>query len=176
MTYEDAYREYFSVIVKYCAYQVDNNISYAEDIASETFLTLYKKWNNLNSHDPRAIIAWLYRTATYKVKEHYRSCPPEHVNIDDKKMENLIEKRLMENAFETDAYEEFKKYDQYVSKIKSMLKEKERLLFEYVIVKEYSYRQIARELKMSEAAVKMRWYRLQVKIHPHVMKLLEKGL
>lgn len=176
MTYEDAYREYFSVIVKYCAYQVDNNIFYAEEIASETFLTLYKKWNEFSSHEPRVLIVWLYRTANYKVKEHYRLSFPEYMNIDDKKVENLIEKRLLENAFEPDAYEGFKKYDQYISKIKSMLKEEEWLLFEYIIVKEYSYRQIANELKVSEAAIKMRWYRLQVKIYPHVMRLLEKEM
>ncbi len=49
MTFEDAYRRFFEVIVKYCYARNGENKYYAEEAASKAFYVLYNKWNSLTS-------------------------------------------------------------------------------------------------------------------------------
>lgn len=171
MTYEEAYQKYKDVIERFCLSHTDNNRYYAEEATSETFQTLFEKWDSLNSHEDKVLLTWLYRTAINKIREQHRNEPPAYLNIDDEENQNLIEKRLLEDGSIPDEYEEFEKYEVYLTQIKQILKKKELILFEYIVVKRLTYKQVSNYLKISESAVKMRWYRLQNKIHPFAIKL-----
>ncbi len=175
ITYEEAYRRYRTIIEGYCKSQVGNQY-YAEEVTSETFGILYEKWHSLNSHESKVILTWLYRTANNKIKELYRNQPPEYVNIDDENNQNLIEKRLLEDSSIPDEYDEFVKYEKYIAQIRQILKKKELALFDYIVVKKLNYKQVSNLLKISESAVKMRWYRLQDKLHQVVENLIKKNL
>lgn len=173
MTYDDAFREYYSVIVKYCARRVD--WFSAEDIASNAFLILYRKWDELKSHENKVLLTWLYRTAGNLIKETWRANKAEIVSMSDETIARLVEQKLQE-AEEIDAYEEIIRSEQYVLDIKKELKDEEWQLFEYIVLKKYSYRKVAEMLNLSEAAVKMRWYRLQTKVRPIFDRLVAKNL
>ena len=82
----------------------------------------------------------------------------------------------LQEAEEIDAYEEIIRSEQYVLDIKKELKDEEWQLFEYIVLKKYSYGKIAEEINLSEAAVKMRWYRLQTKVRPIFDRLVAKNL
>lgn len=176
MTYEDAYRKYFTVIVKYSSRQIGNHLFDAEEIASDAFYILFEKWDELNSHEEQVIITWLYRAANNKIKEYFRNKPPEHVSIDsdDEMKRNVIELKMLENESDIDIVEEAKKYDCYMVQIQNRLNQKEAQLFEYIVEKQYRYSQIASLLGTSESAVKMRWFRLQTKILVIVNDLINK--
>ena len=171
MTYEDAYRKYFTVIVKYSSRQIGNHLFDAEEIASDAFYILFEKWDELNSHEEQVIITWLYRAANNKIKEYFRNKPPEHVSIDS---DDEIELKMLENESDIDIVEEAKKYDRYIVQIQNRLNQKEAQLFEYIVVNQYRYSQIASLLNISESAVKMRWFRLQMKIRSVINDLINK--
>ena len=176
MTYEDAYRKYFTVIVKYSFRQIGNHWFDAEEIASDAFYILFEKWDELNSHEEKVILTWLYRAANHKIKEYVRNKPPEYVSIDpdDEMQKNAIEMKILENESGIDVAEEAKKYDCYMVQIQNRLNQKEAQLFEYIVEKQYRYSQIASLLGTSESAVKMRWFRLQMKIRVIVNDLINK--
>ena len=176
MTYEDAYRKYFTVIVKYSSRQIGNHLFDAEEIASDAFYILFEKWDELNSHEEQVIITWLYRAANNKIKEYFRNKPPEHVSIDsdDEMKRNVIELKMLENESDIDIVEEAKKYDRYIVQFQNRLNQKEAQLFEYIVVNQYRYSQIASLLNISESAVKMRWFRLQMKIRSVINDLINK--
>ena len=173
MTYDDAFRKYYSVIVKYCASRVD--WSSAEDVASDAFLILYRKWDELRSHENKVLLVWLYRTADNLIKEMWRARKIEIVSMSDETVTRQVEQKLQE-AEEIDAYEEIIRSERYVLDIKKELKDGEWQLFEYIVVKKYSYRKVAEILNLSVAAVKMRWYRLQAKMRPIFDRLAAKNL
>ena len=176
MTYEDAYRKHFTVIVKYSSRQIGNHLFDAEEIASDAFYILFEKWDELNSHEEQVIITWLYRAANNKIKEYFRNKPPEHVSIDsdDEMKRNVIELKMLENESDIDIVEEAKKYDRYIVQFQNRLNQKEAQLFEYIVVNQYRYSQIASLLNISESAVKMRWFRLQMKIRSVINDLINK--
>ena len=82
--------------------------------------------------------------------------------------------KMLENESDIDIAEEAKKYDRYIVQIQNRLNQKEAQLFEYIVVKQYRYNQIASLLDTSESAVKMRWLRLQMKIRAIVNDLINK--
>ncbi len=174
MTFDDIYKECFSVIVKYCSRHV--GASLASDVATDAFALLWCQWNELRSHERQVLLVWLYRTAGNLIKQERKKNRMQVISIDDRNVENLVEKRLQETVFEFNPNEEYKRYLQYIADIKPKLNAKEWQLFEYRVVKEYDYRKIAEEIKLSEEAVKMRWYRLRVKLRPIVDKLIAKNL
>ena len=175
MTFEEMYREYYHTIERFCNYQIGYDRFYSEEIASAVFDTLNQKWAELESHEPAVLLTWLYRTATFKIKEFYRHMPPETIEYDEY-AQSLIEKRKSESASSIDEAEEFLKYEFYKTQIRQTLKVKERALFDCIVEEELTYKQAALKLKISENAVKMRWVRLRVKIRPCVMGLIKRNL
>lgn len=61
VTYEEAFRAYYWGIVRYCLSEIPNDPYCAEDLASECFLLLYRKWDDLQSHAPMTVQVWLFR-------------------------------------------------------------------------------------------------------------------
>lgn len=66
--FEALYRERFAAIKRYAAQRVGSEM--AEDIAQEVFFTAWVKWAELHQHNNK--IAWLMKTARYKVWEYKR--------------------------------------------------------------------------------------------------------
>ena len=177
MTFEQAFEQFYSNIVSYCQHYTNRDRSAAEDIASEVFITLQKKWKTLNSHEEQVILAWLFKTAKLKILEFFRSQPPDTIPYEDDYAQNMIAKRILEDSSVPNKTEEDLKLDAYMDTIRAFLKKKEELeIFEYRMIGKIKYKEIALMLNISEATVKMRCYRLQEKLRPFVEKLIGRKL
>ena len=176
MTFEELYKQYYHTIERFCNHQIGYDRVYSEQIADAVFDTLYEKWSGLESHEAAVLLTWLYKAATFKIKEFHRRRPPETIEYDDEYTQNLIEKRMREDASIPDETEENLKYKAYKAQIRTILKAKEREFFDCIVEEKLTYKQASHKLKISENAVKMRWMRLRVKIRPYVTELIEKNL
>ena len=83
VTYEEAFRAYYWGIVRYCLSEIPNDPYCAEDLASECFLLLYRKWDDLQSHAPMTVQVWLFRTARNKVLDCKKKKRLHTVSLDD---------------------------------------------------------------------------------------------
>lgn len=66
---ERTYRQYFQIVRDKCARMLRDH-SEAQDVAQETFARLWIRREEIS--DPRAVIAWLYRTSTRLAVDHFR--------------------------------------------------------------------------------------------------------
>ena len=177
MTFEQAFERFYSNIVSYCQHYTNRDRYTAEDIASEVFITLQEKWKTLNSQEEPVILVWLVKTAKLKILEFLRSQPPDTIPYEDDYAQNMIAKRILEEASVPNKTEEDLKLEAYKNTIRAYLKKKEELeIFEYRMNEKLKYKEIALMLNISEAAVKMRCYRLQEKLRPFVEKLIGRKL
>lgn len=167
MTYEDLYRQYFATIERYCFYIVNNSF-FSEELASEAFHLLLLKWDTLRCHESPVLLAWLYKTANLKAKELSRKQPSVTVSLSEEEGINQLELYLLSNGSAIDGYLENQKYKNYIDKIQKHLNSEDWELFEYILIKQFSYKKLGTIYHSSEAAIKMRWYRLQRKLRPFV--------
>ena len=70
--YEELVRKYRSELIRFCMGYMNRDISSAEDVVQEVFLTLYRK-KGINFDDN--IRAWLYETAKILMKKYMRENP-----------------------------------------------------------------------------------------------------
>lgn len=169
MTREEACNKFYKVIVKYCYYRTSKNMSDAEDVAGDVFLKLGKEWNSMDSHEENRGLAWLHSVADYKIQELYRK------NYKNQNMTIPLHTREGDDYElpdeSVDGYEENRKYENYISQIKERLTEEEWRLFELSAINQKAYKEIGEILQISEAAVKMRRQRLNLKLKPILIKL-----
>ena len=60
-----------------------------------------------------------------------------------------------------------------IKSIKKRLKEKDKQLFDDIVVKRISYSSIAQKMCIDQRAVQMRWIRLQKKIRKFIHEIIE---
>ena len=70
-TFESIYHTCFPKLVAYLQPHT-NNLHDAEDIASQTMLVLWKKWDSLPTHTQKGILCWLYSAARNFLHEKAR--------------------------------------------------------------------------------------------------------
>lgn len=80
MSFEDLYNQYYSLILNYINKKIQN-YSDAEDLAMDTFLSIYK---NFDSYDSRKANynTWIFVIVNNKIKNYYRD-KKENYDIDD---------------------------------------------------------------------------------------------
>ncbi len=159
-TFDEIYLQYYNTIFKYCNYKLNNNYD-ADDITSEVFLLLYQKWNSFDSHPDSGILTWLYRSASFMIQRHFKKGKMRPLAFED------VSAKLFDD--EPDGNLQDRKYNEYVENIKNKLSEKDRILFEYIVIKKYNYKTISDEMQISENAVKLRWYRLRTELKDYII-------
>lgn len=82
--YNEIVKKYYTVILNYCLYKLNGNLTSAEDVTQEVFLTLYKKLHRLRISDD--IKYWLYKTADYEIKTYLRKNPSCLFEVDNNEM------------------------------------------------------------------------------------------
>lgn len=174
MTYEALYRAYYAAIERYCLYRV-NNPFFAEELASEAFHLLFCKWDTLRSHDAPALLAWLYRTVNRKALELARTQSKVTVSLSEADGVNLLEQALQSGGNAPDGYLENQKYERYLDRIRVHLTPEEWELFQCIVIRRLPYREVGARFHTTEAAVKMRWYRLQRRLRRLVEALIAEG-
>ena len=159
MTFEEFFRQYYSVMVKRCQWKVGNTD--AEDIVVETFLLLYRKWDSIEPRTPKILLAWFYRALDYKIKEYRKKVAIENPFIEDILSEEngeilAVDDEEAENVLPMD-------------EIRSQLTPAENEVLTCLIEEELTYKATAVKLGLSETAVRVRWMRTR----EHIKRILK---
>ncbi len=168
MTFKECYKAHYHKIVAYCIAYSRRDACYAEDIADEALIALMDKWDELNSHEEAVLLLWLIRAAQNKCLEFFRENSRSILSFDDPFVQATLYKQDLESASIPDELEEYRKYQSYLRQLEAQLAPNERKLFICRVEKQLEHRKIAKMFGISEAAVKMRWIRLRIKLLPFV--------
>ena len=172
LSFEQIYKAYRETIIRYLETQYRHTHHDAEELADDVFLTLYDKWNTLDIQRSK-LLTYLYRTARYKslnfYKKKHRKLPtisleevltadPEHITLQD---------------IGIDMGKDAPEYQETLKKIKSLLTEKEKQIFEYAFEKEYKMSKIARLMEIKEESVRVHCFNIRQKCKENKNKILK---
>lgn len=158
MRFEEICRENYARIYNYILAKTGNREA-AEDMTQDVFLIAFQKGDAFLCHEKP--VAFLYVTARNLVLEYYKRDRSKEIELDEAQM----------TAFGKDAYEELclQKTDRfneacYRRKVLQKLRPEERKLYQKYYVEKQPMKVIARELQMSEAAIRMKYMRIRRKV------------
>lgn len=154
--------EYYEPIYKFCCANLNYNSHDAQDVTQEVFLLFQLKYHEL---DDENIKAWLFSTASYKIKEllkkkgvaqkHFTSLEYYDTQADNDDIFELLDDQL---DFDSE------KLQKYRSIIFEKLSAKEQLLYTKAFVENKPYAKIAEEFNTTENNICVRIFRLKKKI------------
>jgi len=158
-------KENYARIYKYILGMV-NSIECAEDLTQEVFLIAYKKGTEFSNHEKP--IAFLYKTAKNLTLEYFRSS----------RKEILIAPEAQIAGEQDDVSDEIcKRYDsiidetEYEGKVLLTLSENNQILYEKYYLEHRTMHDIAKELGISDVALRMKYVRLRKEVRSIVKKL-----
>ena len=173
MQFEEICRENYAGIYNYILAKTGNREA-AEDITQDVFLIAFQKGSAFLSHEKP--VAFLYATAKNLVLEYYKSS--KYMLAKTTGFEEADITAFEKNIFEKDAYEELccQKSGSinealYQKQVLLKLKPKERELYRKYYVDKKPMKAIAKELRMSEPAVRMKYMRIRKKVQKIVAGL-----
>ena len=65
ISFDDLYKKYYFLLLNDCASLGIRDRYDAEELTDDTFSGLYARWNEMNSHSERTLLAWLVRALEY---------------------------------------------------------------------------------------------------------------
>lgn len=163
--FEQICEEYYPRIYRYLL-GMSGNRELAEDLTQETFLIAYQKGRDFIHHEKP--LAFLYKTACNLAKEQYRR------QIREQPTE-LSDKQFLScgDAFTelTQEHENSVDVESYVKEILDNLSDQQRVLYWKYYEEHKSMKEIAREMVLSEPAVRMKYVRLRKEIRQRINDL-----
>ncbi|HEY1689646.1 MAG TPA: RNA polymerase sigma factor [Solirubrobacteraceae bacterium] len=143
------YRRHLPVVLRWCLHQT-GNAELAADLAAEVFAQALVSARRYNSEQGE-LLAWLLGIARNKLRESRRRG----------RIESGARKRLHFEALplqdaDIERVEELASLDEEVMRLVADLPEEQRLALLHRVVEERSYRQMASQLRCSEAVVRQR--------------------
>ena len=174
-SFDQIYRSFYHSILRYIVIHRGFHVQDAEDITQEVFSLLWQKRDSLHYDNEKQILCWLYETAKIKSMEYSRlhAHRIKTISLGDfedslplifEKGDEFIRLQELENQEE--------KYQLYLTKIKSEMNEKDRLLFECIIEKGLSPKDAAVFMNISDVNLRVRWHRLRIKLKPIINELM----
>lgn len=147
------YEKYFDAIYRFFYWQTNQNKESAEELTQETFFEMVKsifKFKNKGKFKN-----WLYAIAKYKLKHWLR------------KKYQLPQTPLFENIINSEIWIDPDEQEKKVKQLETLitkLYEREQILIRLRYLKNYSVRETAQELKISEANVRVLAHRALIKL------------
>lgn len=164
-TYEAIYVQCFPKLLAYLQ-QHGNSLHDAEDIAAQSMLVLWRKWETLPNHSQQDVLRWLLVTArNLALKEAYRASR----RVPTVSLEDLPAQWHPAAPSESSPAEQEKEYHQYLTELTHRLSPKEAELLLDKIERNKSDEEIAAKLGISVNAVRIRWFRIKA----HIIKLIQ---
>lgn len=157
MQFEDICRETYPKIYNYILARTRSKEA-AEDITQEVFLIAYKKGNGFLSHENP--VAFLYVSAKNLLLDYFRETT-KSVSLEE---QEIVDVRG--DIFEQIRIEHADSIDEsiYLKQVLGRLNDKERRLYELYYVFKKPMKVIARELRLNETALRMKYVRLRKKV------------
>lgn len=165
MQFEEVCRENYARIYNYILAKTEKREA-AEDITQDVFLIAFQKGEAFLQHEKP--IAFLYTTARNLVLEYYKQDKSNVIELDEARI----------TAFGKDAYEELCLWKSdcvneasYQKQVFQKLQPEEWSLYRKYYIEKQSMKAIARELQMSEPAIRMKYMRIRRKVRKIVSDL-----
>ena len=159
ISFDDLYKKYYFLLLNDCASLGIRDRYDAEELTDDTFSGLYARWNGMNSHSERTLLAWLVRALEYNSINYFRSEKARR-----KAMEKYKGDVTLTGGAVRDRYFKNTKTDGRLAKFKETLTPQEQLLLDYIIENDASLASFARLSGENFNTVKSRWRRLKKKI------------
>ena len=169
MTFEQFFDKYYFWFVDYCKVRFSEGA--LEGTVEEAFLSLWKHWDQLNSHAEFVLFVWTRNAIQLISKAHYRKRGKEPllVELDGQTDVNGRQSEGEPPLSEEDRIIERETYRRYIEQIKERLSPADRQLFDCYMIRELSVRQTAAALSKSEKAVSVALVRLRARLRNRIL-------
>ncbi len=165
MQFEEVCRENYARIYNYILAKTRKKEA-AEDITQDVFLIAFQKGEAFLQHEKP--IAFLYTTARNLVLEYYKKGKANEIELDEAQI----------TTFGKDAYEELCLWKSdsvnelcYRRQVFQKLQPEERNLYLKYYIEKQPMKVIARELQISEPAIRMKYMRIRRKVRKIIADL-----
>ena len=159
ISYDEIFRLRYNTIRRYIAYHIGFDDPSADELTSDVFVLLLRKWNGLESHCLPVLECWLYKAAELKLKEYHRKQkkhPPGEIYYDEIYYAgNTPDDPVADEVFSG------RSADRKIELIKETLSEDDRAIFEWIFEEEKSIKELAAAMGISENALYVRWHRIK---------------
>ncbi len=152
-------------------YRMVNSVEEAEDLAQETFVTVYQKLDSLK--DDTKFEPWLFRIARNFVYQRYRSRNPATVSVDALDDEGQPVTNLADVRKTPDESYQAKELEDVVQEVISDLPEKYREVFVLSAIQHLSYQEISDIVGRSLPSVKTDIHRARLEVRKKVKDYLK---
>ena len=166
LTFDDIYRMKYKLICQYIEQNIRYDADSAEDIASEVFLLLYKKWDTIIHKTEVSLTAWLYHTAEFYMLSH-RKKVLRHSKV--VVWEDIEELHIKDDVDFIDAMQRDEEYRDLLHQIRMELSEQEWELFEAIYMKKENSDNITQRTGMTCTKL----YALRRRMRNKVKKVLK---
>lgn len=150
------FREYYPPVRAFCIARFSIDGYDADDYASQAFSDLWQKWDDFKYSPPSSIFSWLcMRTKSLFIDEYRkRKRSPDAVEYNEE----------LHGIPEIDGMLEDEAYREYLSEIRSMLGERETVIFAAMVEQSLGIDKTAELLGMTRSGTLTAWYRLRTKL------------
>jgi len=131
IAFEDLYRTKYRLICQYIERNIQYDVDSTEDLADETFVILYEKWDMIRNKDEKTLTVWLYRTAENLMLTHRKKILRRFKVLTFEQIEKI--EVVDETHFITEI-QESEQYQELICSIKKCLSEYEWRLFEAIYI------------------------------------------
>ena len=132
VSFADIYRAKYKLICQYIRRNIGCDVDSTEDIANETFLILFEKWDTIISKSEAALTVYLYHTADNLMLAHRKKLLRRGKVMSVEPIEKL---EVIEDENFIDEIQEDEGYRQLLQVIKGELTLYEWELFEWIYIK-----------------------------------------
>jgi RNA polymerase sigma-70 factor, ECF subfamily len=169
-SYQEIYSAFVHKILNFI-YRMVNSPEEAEDIAQETFVSVYQNLKNLK--DIEKFEPWIFRIARNFVYQRFRARTPSTVSIDDLDDDGVAVTQLVETGKNPDEAFQAGELEDIVADIIAGLPEKYREVFVLSALQHLSYQQIAEIVGRSLPSVKTDIHRARLEVRKRVKDYLK---
>ncbi len=170
--FEDIFRACFSPIVKYLRSTEHLSLHEAEDIASETFLLMFQKWDSLEHHTKAAMYKWAAVTAKNLLRNRVKKKNREPIILS---WEQDLTPAQMPQEAPSDIGSAEEEYARCADRLMAAMTRDERELFTCKVLRRMSDTETAARLHISLPLLRTRWSRLRRKIAQNWDKILSQS-
>jgi RNA polymerase sigma-70 factor (ECF subfamily) len=152
-------------------YRMVNAPEEAEDIAQETFVTVYQKLGTLK--DNSKFEPWLFRIARNFVYQKYRTRNPSTVSVDALDDDGHLITQLTDTRKNPDEVFQYRELEDVVAEVITDLPEKYREVFILSALQHLRYQQIAEIVDRSLPSIKTDIHRARLEVRKRIKEYLK---
>ncbi len=169
-SYQQIYEAFARKVLNF-VYRMVNSVDEAEDLAQETFVTVYQKLGSLK--DDTKFEPWLFRIARNFVYQRYRSRSPATVSVDALDEEGQPVTHVADVRKNPDESFQARELEEVVKEVIADLPDKYREVFVLSAIQRLSYQEISDIVGRSLPSVKTDIHRARLEVRKRVKDYLK---